>query len=310
MTKNIIYNVIISLCLTSGIYNLSACVFNPMGTTLGNVTTSDSNESNSISPTSTSEVNQSSTTILYPTTSSNTSIDHTTTTTESIDNTSDNTSLNTSNITDVSSSTLNSSSTTFQNECGNNILEINEECDGPDLGENSCTTLGLPENNMLFCNRDCTFNTTKCGNCGNCILDSDEECDPCLFEPTSGAYCETEETDFGKCVLKFTKPILYAHTSLDNDQMMTYALDKEEADVLCKIYNRDLNSVAISWNQNIKGWPKSYNYFYHFTLGLPEAVPLISTNEILNNYKFYYIDSKYLNPNLDPSKMQFQFMCE
>jgi hypothetical protein len=310
MNKNAIYNVIICLCLASGLYNLSACVFNPMGVTIGNITTEEVITTTNISTSiiSTSEINETSSTgSTNPTTSLNTSIDFTTTN-EVL--TTDTTEFTGSTI-DISTSE-DSTSTTIQSICGNNILELGEYCDGPDLGNNKCEHFGLPENGMLFCNRDCTFNTTKCGNCGNCILDAGEECDPCLFEITEGAYCESEETDFGKCILKFTKPMLYSWHFISNGQMVTSALDKEEADILCKIYHRNLNSVATSWDKTITGWPKNYNYFHHFTLGLDpnEAIPLISTKEILYDYNLYYIDSKYLSPNLDPAATKFRFSCE
>ncbi|MEO0119450.1 MAG: dockerin type I repeat-containing protein [candidate division WOR-3 bacterium] len=45
--------------------------------------------------------------------------------------------------------------------CGNNIKENNEECDGPDLGGQSCISLGYSGGN-LSCNSNCTFNVSQC----------------------------------------------------------------------------------------------------------------------------------------------------
>ncbi len=45
--------------------------------------------------------------------------------------------------------------------CGNNIKEINEECDGPDLGGQTCISLGY-SGGTLTCNSNCTFNTSQC----------------------------------------------------------------------------------------------------------------------------------------------------
>ncbi|MEM5812029.1 MAG: dockerin type I repeat-containing protein [Candidatus Aenigmatarchaeota archaeon] len=45
--------------------------------------------------------------------------------------------------------------------CGNNIKEINEECDGSDLGGQSCVSLGY-SGGTLTCNSNCTFNTSQC----------------------------------------------------------------------------------------------------------------------------------------------------
>lgn len=45
--------------------------------------------------------------------------------------------------------------------CGNNIKEINEECDGPDMGGQTCVSLGY-SGGVLSCNSNCTFNTSQC----------------------------------------------------------------------------------------------------------------------------------------------------
>ncbi len=45
--------------------------------------------------------------------------------------------------------------------CGNNIKEIDEQCDGTDLAGQSCLTRGFSGGN-LSCNTNCTFNTSAC----------------------------------------------------------------------------------------------------------------------------------------------------
>ena len=45
--------------------------------------------------------------------------------------------------------------------CGNNIKEIDEQCDGTDLAGQSCLTRGFSGGN-LSCNTNCTFNTSTC----------------------------------------------------------------------------------------------------------------------------------------------------
>jgi subtilisin-like proprotein convertase family protein len=63
-------------------------------------------------------------------------------------------------------------------ECGNDILEDGEECDGTDLGDETCVTQGADEGD-LACAKDCTFDLSACVmySCGNDILEGRELCD-------------------------------------------------------------------------------------------------------------------------------------
>jgi len=45
--------------------------------------------------------------------------------------------------------------------CGNNIVEADEQCDGSDLNNHSCSDLGY-DGGTLSCNASCTFNTSAC----------------------------------------------------------------------------------------------------------------------------------------------------
>ena len=45
--------------------------------------------------------------------------------------------------------------------CGNNIKEIDEQCDGTDLGGQTCTGLGY-SGGTLICNQSCNFDTSSC----------------------------------------------------------------------------------------------------------------------------------------------------
>ena len=47
--------------------------------------------------------------------------------------------------------------------CGNGELEYGEQCDGADLGANSCASLGYASGD-LSCNSNCTLNTSACVN--------------------------------------------------------------------------------------------------------------------------------------------------
>ncbi len=66
--------------------------------------------------------------------------------------------------------------------CGDGVVDdaYGEECDGDNLGEETCESLGLGARGELSCNPDCILNTSSCGGrCGDGIIDEDlyEKCD-------------------------------------------------------------------------------------------------------------------------------------
>ena len=65
-----------------------------------------------------------------------------------------------------------------QHSCGNSVMEVTEECDGTDFGDQSCAsaTLGLPQGH-LACTDDCTLDTSECHQCGNGSVEGSESCD-------------------------------------------------------------------------------------------------------------------------------------
>ena len=69
--------------------------------------------------------------------------------------------------------------------CGNNFKESGEDCDGTDLGGESCSSIGF-DGGSLSCNGDCTFATGNCSTCGNGIVEDGEECDGAQLQ---GASC-------------------------------------------------------------------------------------------------------------------------
>jgi hypothetical protein len=60
--------------------------------------------------------------------------------------------------------------------CGNNTINLSEQCDGTDLGGQSCETLTYDGGN-LGCNVDCTYDFSNCYSCGDGSIDGGEECD-------------------------------------------------------------------------------------------------------------------------------------
>lgn len=64
--------------------------------------------------------------------------------------------------------------------CGNGVLDAGEDCDGTNLGEETCTSIeGNYSGGTLACANDCTFDVTDCvpSTCGNGTLDTGEDCD-------------------------------------------------------------------------------------------------------------------------------------
>lgn len=60
--------------------------------------------------------------------------------------------------------------------CGNGEVDPGEECDGANLGNADCTTLGMTSG-TLACTAACTYDRSGCQGCGNGILEVSEECD-------------------------------------------------------------------------------------------------------------------------------------
>ena len=77
-------------------------------------------------------------------------------------------------------------------QCGNNIAEEGEACDGADLRGQTCESLGLGDG-VLACDPDtCQIDTSGCtgeGGCGNGVIDSGESCDGSNLD---GKTCETQ----------------------------------------------------------------------------------------------------------------------
>lgn len=74
--------------------------------------------------------------------------------------------------------------------CGNGKVEPGEECDGPDLAQQTCGSLGY-QGGTLFCAEDCRFDRSGCtGLCGDGVLDSAEEV--CDGTDLGSASCQSE----------------------------------------------------------------------------------------------------------------------
>jgi len=68
--------------------------------------------------------------------------------------------------------------------CGNGVIDLGEQCDGANLGGQTC-----PYGGTLRCASDCTLDRSACeggGDCGNGAIDPGEDCDGTLL---GGATC-------------------------------------------------------------------------------------------------------------------------
>ncbi len=74
--------------------------------------------------------------------------------------------------------------------CGDGLRSGTESCDGSDLGEDSCESLGFyAETTGLACGLDCRFDTAGCtGACGDGIVNGNEQCDG---DDLGSATCQT-----------------------------------------------------------------------------------------------------------------------
>lgn len=77
---------------------------------------------------------------------------------------------------DSTTSTTTDDTTGEPVDCGNDVLDGREACDGAELDGATCETLGFASGD-LTCADDCTFDTAACDSCGNDVADMGEDCD-------------------------------------------------------------------------------------------------------------------------------------
>ena len=85
-------------------------------------------------------------------------------------------------------------------QCGNNVKEDGEDCDGTDLGGETCQSQGCSAGD-LACEADCTFDYTSCEECPECDGDGDGYAD------CQSPYCSRQSIPCGDC--DDTDPLIY-----------------------------------------------------------------------------------------------------
>lgn len=78
--------------------------------------------------------------------------------------------------------------------CVNNTIECSEECDGTDLGSETCAGLGFEGGGTLGCDLDCTFNTDLCITCGDGVCEGLEDSCSCPSD-CGGSLCGNDTID-------------------------------------------------------------------------------------------------------------------
>ena len=80
--------------------------------------------------------------------------------------------------------------------CGNDLLEIGEQCDNADLAGQDCVSLGFIDGGTLACAGDCTFDTSMCDTGSCCVPNGSPGCNDAACEALICAAdsfcCDTE----------------------------------------------------------------------------------------------------------------------
>jgi hypothetical protein len=98
-----------------------------------------------------------------------------------------------------------------QPQCGDGVIDSNEECDGSNLADQTCRTLGFEEG-QLTCGANCLFVKTLCSRrCGNGQLDANEACDGALGIPACPTYGANRCSD--TCVIDTSNCLTQAFES-------------------------------------------------------------------------------------------------
>lgn len=137
-------------------------------------------------------------------------------------------------------------------DCGNEVVDAGEDCDGADLNAQDCARLGHVAGE-LACTKDCTFDDSACVDqlCGNDAIEGSEQCDGIDLD---GEDCITQGADAGElacdaidCIFDTSGCIMF---SCGNDmQEGSEACDGDDLDgATCVTQGHDGGTLACAGN--------------------------------------------------------------
>lgn len=79
-------------------------------------------------------------------------------------------------------------------ECGNGVVEAGEQCDGTDMGGETCLSAAGHQEGALLCTAECRLDISECRTCGDGQVEGSEDCDDENLDDGDGCsnQCQTE----------------------------------------------------------------------------------------------------------------------
>lgn len=203
--------------------------------------------------------------------------------------------------------------------CGNSVVDPNEECDGENLGGLSCTDLGL-QGGELSCNSNCFVNTSDCWDvqpeCGNSIVEAGEDCDNgwqnsdtepnacrtnCTFSYCGDGVIDAGEACDGTNLFGYTcenQGFVSGSVACDSNCTVSTLHCVEELDYGAQATFRTIaaNSTHIYWSAFLGAGNTELKYFDKATYTLTAVPNTLVMSITADDTAVYWIDSDSTNP--------------